>query len=146
MATLAGGQQSADILRAHQLRHTEPREAILSIFLGQGHALTYGAIEDQLSPEVDRVTVYRTLRTFVAKGILHTIPDEKDSVKYALCAHDCAPTAHQHNHVHFTCADCGQTTCLDQLTIPRISLPTGFSFGQANLIVQGTCNNCTATA
>ena len=90
-----------DILRRNQLSVTESREKILNLFLTNTRALAHADIEHKAGERFDRVTVYRTLQTFVEKGILHTIPTADNSVKYALCKNDCFEGHHHDNHYHF---------------------------------------------
>ena len=70
----------ADILRRNHLSITESRKKILSLFLATPDALTHGDIERKAGEKFDRVTVYRTLQTFVEKGIVHTIPTAENTV------------------------------------------------------------------
>ncbi|TAG14016.1 MAG: transcriptional repressor [Sphingobacteriia bacterium] len=131
-----------DTLKKHQLSVTDARKNILSLFSESGNALAHANIEKQSSAEFDRVTIYRTLQTFVEKGIIHTIPSSDNSVKYALCKDECAAGHHHDDHIHFICDFCGITYCLDQITVPKIKLPNGFKATQTDLIVSGTCNKC----
>ena len=91
---------------------------------------------------VDRVTVYRTLQTFVEKGIIHQVPTTDNSILYALCKHNCEKGHHHDNHVHFVCNQCEATVCLDEVTVPAVKLPVGFRPIQAAMIVTGLCKNC----
>jgi Fur family transcriptional regulator, ferric uptake regulator len=90
----------SEILRRRNLSVTDSRKKILSIFLAHHDALAHGDIEKKAGEKFDRVTVYRTLQTFVEKGILHTIPTPDNSVLYALCK-DCDEGHHHDDHVHF---------------------------------------------
>ena len=130
------------LLKANGLRNTGPREEILALFLSHSYALAHGDIEAGISSNIDRVTVYRTLRTFLEKGILHKVLDDGGSVKYALCQHACNAQRHAHEHVHFKCVQCGQTVCIEDVDIPAISLPGGYRVQEMNLLVQGTCQHC----
>ncbi len=132
-----------DTLKKHNLSVTDARKNILSLFSISGNALAHADIEQKSSAEFDRVTIYRTLQTFVEKGIIHTIPSSDNSVRYALCKNECAAGHHHDDHIHFICDDCGITYCLDQITVPKIILPNGFKASQTDLIVSGTCNKCT---
>ena len=57
------------ILKDSELRYTKPRAEILSIFLEKEHALSHADLENNLSKDIDRVTIYRTLNTFLEGGI-----------------------------------------------------------------------------
>jgi len=130
------------ILRKNQLSITDSRKAILELFQNTPGALAHADIEKQTTTLFDRVTIYRTLQTFVEKGIIHTIPTADNSVRYALCKDNCAEGHHHDNHVHFLCDECGTTYCIDRVTTPEINLPAGFRQKQTDVIVSGICKNC----
>ncbi|HOO09124.1 MAG TPA: transcriptional repressor [Cyclobacteriaceae bacterium] len=130
------------ILKESNLRSTTSRSKILGLFLSNSHALSYSDIEKQVASLFDRVTVYRTLKSFLEKGIIHKIPDNSGGLKYALCSDHCPHTVHQHDHVHFKCTRCGQTSCLEEVEIPPFDLPGGYKPDEVSLLVQGTCSKC----
>jgi Fur family ferric uptake transcriptional regulator len=130
-----------EILRRKHLSITDSRKKILSLFLSSPDALAHGDIEKKAGEKFDRVTVYRTLQTFVEKGIIHTIPTPDNSVLYALCK-DCAEGHHHDDHVHFVCSNCDRTICLDDVVSPQIELPAGYSASNAQVIIYGVCKDC----
>jgi Fur family ferric uptake transcriptional regulator len=135
-------QDTPNILKRNGLSVTEGRLKILDLFLGTEGALAHADIEKQTAQAFDRVTVYRTLQTFVEKGIIHQIPTTDNSVLYALCRHQCEGGHHHDNHVHFVCAQCDKTICLDDVTVPDVRLPKGFKPIQSAMVVTGICNEC----
>ena len=135
-----------EILKRSQLSVTASREKILNLFLEQAGALAHGDIEKKAGEKFDRVTVYRTLQTFVEKGIIHTIPTVDNSIRYALCKDDCAEGHHHDQHIHFVCTHCKNTYCLDDIVTPDIKLPKGYSSSHIEVVVEGVCNNCNNAA
>ena len=131
----------ASILRKKNLSITDSRKKILSLFLLGNDALTHGDIEKKASEKFDRVTIYRTLQTFVEKGIVHAIPTVDNSIRYALCK-DCTEGHHHDDHVHFICSNCSTTICLDDVVSPAIELPAGYIIQNVQVIINGICNNC----
>lgn len=129
------------LLRDFRLRNTPSRQEILLLFLARDYALSHGDIEKSVSNTLDRVTVYRTLKTFLDKGLIHKVLDDEGSLKYALCSDACSTTGHQHNHVHFKCTTCGQTNCLN-VEIPSVKLPKGYKPKELNVLIQGVCDQC----
>ena len=129
------------LLKSFRLRSTPTRQEILHLFLKKDYALSHSDIENEIAEEIDRVTVYRTLKTFTDRGLIHKVPDDGGTMKYALCTEACTTTEHRHEHVHFKCTQCGQTNCLD-IDIPLVQLPEGYKLKEVNLLVQGTCQNC----
>ena len=133
--------RAADILRNKHLSITDSRKKILSLFLVNNDALAHGDIEKKAGEKFDRVTVYRTLQTFVEKGIVHTIPTADNAILYAICK-DCDEHHHHDDHVHFVCSNCNVTICLDNVVSPEINLPDGYKAENVQVVINGVCKNC----
>ena len=131
----------ADVLRRNNLSITESRKKILSLFLSTPDALAHGDIEKKAGEKFDRVTVYRTLQTFVEKGLIHTIPTAENGVLYALCK-ACTEGHHHDDHVHFVCSNCNATICLDNVVSPKIELPQGYVAQNVQVVINGICKSC----
>lgn len=130
------------ILKEHKLRITDCRKEIIQEFLQKQVALSHGDLEDTLNNQFDRVTIYRTLKTFVDKDVVHKVLDDQGVTKYALCSHDDEEHVHSHEHVHFKCEKCLETTCIESIILPEIALPEGFEKKEMSLLVQGVCAKC----
>jgi Fur family ferric uptake transcriptional regulator len=132
-----------DLLKRNQLSVTDSRKKILELFVGNSGALSHNDIEKKTGEKFDRVTIYRTLQTFVEKGIIHTIPTADNSISYGLCKDECSSTGHHHdNHIHFVCDHCNVTYCLDSVVTPEVTLPAGFKPKVIDVLVTGICKNC----
>lgn len=131
-----------NLLKRHHLSVTESRKKILQLFLEHTGALAHGDIEKKAGEKFDRVTVYRTLQTFVDKGLIHTIPTADNSVRYALCKDECAEGHHHDHHIHFVCTQCHNTFCLDDVVTPDIKLPKGYAATHVEVVAEGICRNC----
>jgi len=134
--------QIDQILKKNKLSLTEGRKKVLELFLKADYALVHAEIEKALYNIIDRVTVYRTLQSFLKKGLIHLIPTTDNSIKYAFTNQDVRHQQFQENHVHFFCSNCNKTFCLDNVTFPPIKLPDGFKEQFQELIITGTCDNC----
>ena len=134
--------QLSNTLRSFKLKSTPCREEVLKLFMDNDHALSNAFIEKNIDTSYDRVTVYRTLKSFEDKGLIHKVLDDNSITKYALCQ-DCTTHEHHHEHVHFKCQQCGQTTCIDSVEIPEVKLPNGYKVAERNLLIQGVCYQCT---
>ena len=132
----------ARTLKRNKLSVTGSRKKILQLFLEQSGALSHGDIEKKAGEKFDRVTIYRTLQTFVDKGIIHTIPTADNSIRYALCKDECSEGHHHDHHVHFICSNCHKTYCLDDVVTPEIKLPKGYTPEHTEVVVEGICKNC----
>jgi Fur family transcriptional regulator, ferric uptake regulator len=136
-------KQSDSILKNSSLSVTASRKKVLDIFLSADNALSHQEIESKCNEQFDRVTIYRTLQTFLERGIIHNIPTTDNAIKYALCNDTCIATGHHHdNHVHFLCNTCEKTLCLDDVMVPTVKLPSGYSIQEINMVVSGICSSC----
>ncbi|NLR90634.1 MULTISPECIES: Fur family transcriptional regulator [Flammeovirga] len=134
-----------NILNGADLRRTASRISILKIFMDTNVALSENILEERLAGICDRATIYRTLKTFIDKGILHRVIDENSVVKFAMCnAEHCSGHEHSHEHVHFKCQKCGDTECMDDLPIQSVQLPDGYTASETNFLILGVCKNCNA--
>lgn len=135
-------EEILNILKKSNLSVTQSRVDILSLFFETKGALAHSSIEKLSGKNFDRVTIYRTLHTFMEKGIIHSIPTADNSILYALCQEHCHDGHHVDNHVHFICDNCGKTFCLDKIITPNIKLPKGFQTLQTNVLLEGICDKC----
>ncbi|MGB8706106.1 MAG: transcriptional repressor, partial [Gillisia sp.] len=90
----------------------------------------------------DRTTLYRSIKTFEEKGVVHKIDDGTGITKYALCEEGCNCEIENDLHLHFHCTSCHETICLTDYKIPQISLPKNFKAEDVNLVVKGICDKC----
>jgi Fur family ferric uptake transcriptional regulator len=128
------------ILLAKQIAPTAMRLLVLEFLLKQKNAVTLTILEKDFGP-ADRITLYRTLKTFEKKGLVHTIKDGT-TARYALCETDCDEERHTDTHVHFWCTACKKTFCLPKTKIPRVEMPGGFVLQDISLNAHGYCNSC----
>jgi Fur family ferric uptake transcriptional regulator len=129
-------------LLRHGLRQTPVRRAVLAAVSGKGYALTGAEIEQEIGADTDRITLYRTLKSFEQSGLIHRVIDDTDVLRYAACSIECSAQAHFDNHVHFKCSTCHHTYCLSQVAIPAVQLPGGFQAERRDFLLSGVCQFC----
>lgn len=127
-------------LRAHQIQPTAMRILILEYLLQQKTGIDLATLE-QVFDRAERSTLFRTLKTFEQKGLIHAIHDGQ-STKFALCKDDCSVNTHHDQHIHFTCTQCQQTSCISTPHLPQINLPQHYTLSELNIIAKGTCPDC----
>ena len=133
-------KNSDDKLTSRNIKPTAMRELVLDILTVQSAAISLSDLEQNFHKS-DKVTLYRTLKTFEEKKLIHSIDDGTGAVKYALCKETCQ--CHPEElHVHFYCLKCQHTFCLTDIPIPSINLPVNFSIENINMVVKGVCSNC----
>ena len=129
-----------DKLTSRNIKPTAMRELVFDILTEQTAAISLSDLEQNFQKS-DKVTLYRTLKTFEENKLIHSIDDGTGSVKYALCKESCQ--CHPEDlHVHFFCIKCHHTFCLSDIPIPSINLPVNFSIENINMVVKGVCAHC----
>ena len=127
-------------LKTYKLRVTKFRIQLLEIFHHSTASLSNEQIEQALGA-FDRITLYRTLKSFEQKGIIHKINFGIEQ-KWALCPDQCSTHEghHQHEHIHFRCLKCEEILCIpteiQQLSIPNFKIET------TEINASGICANC----
>ena len=129
-----------NILHIRKIAPTAMRLLVLEFLYSKTHAVSLQEIEDSFY-KADKVTLYRTLKTFEKKGIVHAIQD-KNTTRYALCDIHCDEHAHADSHIHFHCTQCKQIFCMHKIEIPQFSLPKNYSIEEMNLTISGVCPDC----
>ncbi|NVO31976.1 Fur family transcriptional regulator [Hymenobacter lapidiphilus] len=129
-------------LSQHGLRQTPVRRSVLQVLADAAFALSGSEIEQQLPAGTDRITLYRTLKSFEESGLIHRVIDSTDVVRYAACSIECSAKAHFDNHVHFKCTICQHIYCLNQVAIPAVTLPAQFQVVSRDYLLAGVCREC----
>jgi Fur family transcriptional regulator, ferric uptake regulator len=150
-----------NLLHENQLRITRCRTDILLFFLQSSFALSAKDLENKF-PQYDRVTVYRTLNSFIDKHMIHPIPSDGGAALYGLSdtirkgfalpsqqqkSITEPPERSEHElphdeHIHFSCHACGRTLCLPEQSIPKVKLPQGYQIKEVEMVVKGYCKSC----
>jgi Fur family ferric uptake transcriptional regulator len=129
------------LLETHGIRVTAMRLLIYKFLVEKQVAVSLSDIENNFE-KADRTTLYRTIKTFEEKGIVHQIDDGSSITKYALCEKGCNCEIETDLHLHFHCNNCNETVCLTEHKIPQIKVPKGFVSENVNLVVKGICDKC----
>ncbi len=128
------------ILKAKGIRPTAVRLLVYKFMAKESLAMSLNDIEAAFG-QTERTTLFRSLKLFEEKGLVHKIEDGSGIAKFALETAG-ENGANEKLHLHFHCSKCGETQCLTDQTIPNISLPKGFKATDANLVVKGLCDKC----
>jgi Fur family transcriptional regulator, ferric uptake regulator len=133
------------VLKMHKIRPTAIRLLMYRYLSEKDVAVTLNDIEAGFD-QSERTTLYRTIKTFEEKGLVHQINDGTGVAKYALDAKTMEEGTPQDLHLHFHCDNCNETVCLTDHKIPHISLPKGYILKNMNLVVKGICDKCNKTS
>ena len=128
------------MLKAANLYRTSGRVAIMKVLIQADKPLNQVQIARRLGKEhFDKVTIYRTLESFLDAGLIHKAFIEKRAGHFEL-AHNCTQSQ---CHPHFTCTRCGNTHCLMGMSLPMVRSPhKGFIIHRQQVRLEGLCPAC----
>lgn len=135
--------QIIEILNNHKIKPTAMRMLVLEqLYLSKKH-LSLSEIEIELYP-ADRVTIYRTLQTFVKKGLAHSVDSAQSGAVYGLCHDDCNAERHNDEHPHFICENCHAITCTDDFvyTLRNKTANSAYEVHKVEITIKGLCPHC----
>lgn len=136
-------EELESILNAKGVSPTAMRIRVLEYLQQQAAAVSLQHLEKDFGHS-DRTTLYRTLKTFEEKGLIHSINDGTEAIKYAMCADACKAGIHYDLHLHFYCYSCKRTYCLPKHKVPEVDIPGNFVLKELNLVAKGICDKCGA--
>lgn len=124
------------MLREKNLKLTTTRLEILSYFIHNpiGHSLS--SIQRSFSSIFDRVTIYRTLNTFVDMGFLTKTLSASGS-SYYLFHHYPSEV-----HPHLKCKYCDTIFCLPALPEKYLVQLKSFEIEEIPILLEGICDDC----
>ena len=127
-------------LNKNKIKPTTMRLLVLHKLVESRIALSLSDLENKFE-KADKATLYRTLKTFEDKKLIHSIDDGSGSVKYALCEVGCECDP-KDQHIHFHCIKCDETFCFTQTKVPVSNIPSGFKASDVSMVYKGICANC----
>lgn len=134
-------QYFKNLLKDRGLKATTPRLNVLLSIQKYKTAIPYSAIQESMQ-SMDRVTLYRTIKSLKEQGIIHKAYQENNEVYYAICGTQCASGEHHDDHIHFKCKKCDSVTCVASTQPVKISIPN-YKIDNVSIHLEGVCNTCT---
>jgi len=143
MPEVDGGQLEW-FLRAIQMRPTRARKAVVLALTGAGRPMTLAGIGRRIGGgAAHAATIYRTLEALVERGFARRVLPTRGPCRYEFCLYG----QQDHCHPHFTCVECGATTCFREVE-PAIELGTygGYEVRRQHVQLEGVCPGCAREA
>jgi Fur family ferric uptake transcriptional regulator len=125
------------------LKRTAVRVGVLAMLSGERGPMSAGQILARLPKGTDTVTLYRTLKSFAEKKLVHRVRGDDQVWRYGMGD----LKARRHEHAHFVCDGCGTVECLPEKAVgekrvKRAGLGEGYSVAYSEVLVHGTCPDC----
>ncbi|HSU27436.1 MAG TPA: transcriptional repressor [Chitinophagaceae bacterium] len=127
------------ILKRYRINITRARLDILEIFIQSKEGLSHNYFVKESGRNLDRVTVFRTLKLFVAKKIVYMVPAPDRVNRYIFNPERTGI------RLNFICGVCKKVFPLESNIHPEIRLPDGFRKQNMEITINGICVNCKAT-
>ncbi|CCI85902.1 ferric uptake regulator [Lactobacillus pasteurii DSM 23907 = CRBIP 24.76] len=136
--------KATDLLHQHNLKATKPRLRILNYLIENHNHPTADMIYKDLSQETDplnRATVYNTLNSLIAVGIVIEIKNGDNSSHYDFFVEP---------HFHIICKSCGRIADvyyphfdeIEDTMRSNAEKQTGFKTSSSHLEIFGLCPDC----
>lgn len=130
-----------EVIRSARLRSTPSRNIVLSFLTGAKKPLSIDEIKEYLvkmKHPSDETTVYRTIHSFIEKGLVRQIDFHEGKFRYEL-----SDLPHHH---HIVCTKCGSVQdvedCLKESAEQVIQQQTGYIISSHALEFFGQCKKC----
>ncbi len=124
-------------------RSTRQRAAITELLETVDEFKSAQELHDELRRRGDNIgltTVYRTLQTMAAAGLVDTLRTDTGESVYRRCS--------EHHHHHLVCRDCGATVEVAGAEVEawaaEVAVAHGFSDVSHTIEIFGTCSACCA--
>lgn len=133
-----------DRIRAVGLRSTAPRVAVLELLESLTAPASHAEICEALEwTGFDRATLYRNLVDLTEAGLLSR-DDLGDHVwRFSLRREE--EESHEAAHPHFTCEDCGEVSCLPEVSVKvqkADRVPRSIAARAVRVQIRGRCDEC----
>ena len=127
-----------DILKSNRLSVTNQRLLIFNI-LSQNQPLSMNELIKKTNSEIDRVSVYRIIETFISVGIAQKV---SLGWKYKI---ELSDTFQDHHH-HLICLACNKTIAIHnqglESYLNKIDNENNFETKNHQIEIQGYCPDC----
>ncbi|OEK04009.1 Fur family transcriptional regulator [Roseivirga misakiensis] len=131
-------QEVKTILGKYKCRATTIRVKALQFLANKERAFSISEIESSLT-EVDRVTIYRTLNSFVELGIVSKVLNSKGVTYYFYKGVDHTDKC-QHPHLH--CKSCDKVICLPEYPESYLNALNSYNAEYIPVLMEGKCERC----
>jgi Fur family ferric uptake transcriptional regulator len=133
--------QVKQMLKSAGLKATAQRILVAEALNQATGPLSAPQLHEQLGSKLDRATVYRVLEAFVEAGLVAKLRHNDRAHAYHLVHESLRP-----RHPHFYCKCCGDSSCLDALSVnvDLSELLDSFPAKVENLEIslEGICPHC----
>lgn len=127
------------ILKSLSVKCTKPRLEILTALLNAKSPLSKEDISLSINnARINKTTIYRNLEMLIELGVVHRAYLNERKWYYEL-SHNCEENQ---CHPHFTCTNCGNTSCFSGDFFLKVIDKDGFEIHHQSVHLKGLCPSC----
>lgn len=131
------------VIESLQTKGVKPTANRILVYEALHHAqkpMSLADLEENLV-YMDKSSIFRVLTLFQEHDVVHAFQDGRGVLQYEVC-HERGECHHHDWHAHFYCEKCQRSFCLDDVHIPDVQLPQGFSSHSVSFVIKGICRDC----
>ncbi|MEP6713477.1 MAG: hypothetical protein ABJA37_13720 [Ferruginibacter sp.] len=130
-------------LKGHGIQITQNRIFIFRLLCEHKNALSITYINKYFTGNIDRISLYRTLKIFEKKRLLVKVPNPASEATYLFKGNESILVSKQNKKAaYFICTACKSITLLNESIFDKFRLPVNLSVTQCHIIIEGVCNIC----
>ena len=133
-----------EMLEKAEIKPTANRLLVLRELLSSESPMSLIELETALET-LDRSSVLRVLTLLLEHDVIHAIEDGRGVIKYEIC-HGENHCSLDDMHAHFYCESCHKTFCFEDISAPKINIPSEFQIRSVNYMLKGLCPTCAKRA
>lgn len=122
------------------IKPTSNRVLVIRALMDASAPMSLIDLETQLGT-LERSSILRVLNLLLSRHLVHIMEDGRGVAKYELC-HCADHCTVDDMHAHFYCERCERMICLENVPVPHIPLPSGYSLHSVNFMLKGICPDC----
>lgn len=138
--TMQRSVEPSRVLTEAGLRPTTARQRVLSSLLTSGRSLSHRELVESL--ELDRVTIFRSLKRLKRARLVHSVQGIDGTLRYV--PNQPRQRGCPGGHAHFLCLKCRSMTCLTDQPMPVVRVPQGTEVRGKQFLVYGVCPACSS--
>lgn len=132
------------LLKRYTAYVTQSRIAILKVLAQSSMGVTVAHIIKHSSEPLDRITVYRSLKMLLKKGLIVVVPNSSGHLHYIISDY-LGPRAEISKEIHLTyfiCKKCRLTDLLDAEQPVPIVHKANYQINNSYTVFEGLCQLC----
>lgn len=133
-------EDALQLLERAGVKPTANRILVMKALIAAESPISLIEIEDKIET-LERSSILRVLNVLLESHIIHIMEDGRGISKYEVC-HSHSACSLDDMHPHFYCEKCRKVYCFEDISLPHIPVPEGFSVNSVNFMLKGVCPEC----